>query len=466
MGSKPSVAVRSKSATVFIDMAAAPGVVADFGSAAKPMKSTIPEDNFKFMPWAPWGTSNNLLPQEMTRDIETCGVLEAIIDGKARFAICEGILPAIMKSEGSKKIVEKILMGTEVNDWLEMNDINSQAFDWARDLYGMGNAMARLIVNGEGNKIHTLRRDDVSEIRYERQDEKSGKISKVYHSACWDRVTGVNDNRIFTIPLIDPMNPLGDLTEKIKSGAKELNYGFRRTSWGKHYYSAAQWYSAYKWVKIAQGVPEMKAAMFENNMRPKYMVIIYKKYWTEAYEDWEDTTDEKREERKNKLYDEIDEFLTGSKNAYKSVYVEGEITLDGKPMQYIDIKPIEDNTKPGELLPDSAAANSEIAIATLWNNAMTGGNQKSGLYGQNEGGSSVREASAMQVVVLENERQKIVRLLNIIKKFNGWDKEHPGLEFIIPGTILTTLDTGGSTKPVINGGAENKKDNGTDKNSN
>lgn len=461
MGSKASVGYRSRSGSVFIDMAAAPGVVADFGSPAKRLTSTIPEENFQFMPWAPWGISNNLLPQEMTRDIETCGVLEAIIDGKARFAMGEGIAPAIVKSEGSKKIVESILLGTEVNDWMEMNDINTQGFDWHRDLYGMGNAMARLIVNREGNKIHTLRRDDVSETRKMRQDPSTGKITHVFHSACWDRVTGANDNRIFKLPLVNELNPLEDLTEKIKNGAKELNYGFRRTAWGKHYYSAAQWYAAYKWVKIAQGVPEMKAAMFENNMRLKYKVIIYKDYWTNAFEDWEDVDDKTREARKNTLYDEIDAFLTGSKNAYKSIYVEGEYTLDGEAKQYIDIVPIEDSTKPGELLPDSAAANSEIAIANLWNNAMTGGNQKSGLYGQNEGGSSVREASTMQVIVLENERQKIVRLLNIVKKFNGWDKTYPGLEFIIPGTILTTLDTGGSTKPVINGGAapgDSKKD--------
>lgn len=462
---KASVGFRSKSGSIFIDMAAAPGTTGDFGSPAKRLTSTIPEDQFVYMPWAPWGISNNLLPQEMTRDIETCGVLEAIIDGKSRFAICEGPVPAIMKADGAKKVVEKILMGTEVNEWMERNDIYTQAFDWASDLYAYGNAMARLIPNMEGTKIHTLRRDDVSEIRYAKQNPANGKIERVYHSACWDRVTGPNDNRIFSLPLIDPTDPLEDIKLKVAAGVKEMNYGFKRTARGKHYYSAAQWYAAYKWVKIAQGVPEMKAAMFENNMRIKYKVVIYKEYWANAFEDWEDVNDNERETRKNTLYDEIDSFLVGSKNAYKSIYVEGEYSLDKSiKLAYIDIEPIDDRTKEGELLPDSAAANSEIAIATLWNNAMTGGNQKSGLYGQNEGGSSVREASTMQVIVLENERQKIIRLLNIVAKFNGWTEQYPGLEFIIPGTILTTLDTGGSTKPVINGGADNKNNNGTDKN--
>lgn len=461
MANRSHMITRSKSGSVFIDMAAAPGVVGDFGSPAKQMKSTIPEDQFEFMPWAPWGV-NNLLPQEMVVDIETCGVLDAIIDGKARFALCEGIVPAIMKADGAKKVVESILIDGEIVDWLEMNDHFFQCFGLMRDQFGIGNAAVRLILNGAKDKVHTFQRDDITEIRFERQDKTTAKINHCYHCANWELATGPNDNRILKIPLLDPKHPYDDLVQKRDAGATEFNYTFRYPSWRKHYYSMPLWYAAKKWVKIAQGVPEMKAAMFENNMRLKYMVVIYQQYWASAFEDWDDVDDQERETRKNTLYDEIDAWLVGSKNAYKSIYVDGTYTLDGKPQKFIDIVPIEDTTKAGELLPDSAAANSEIAIATLWNNAMTGGNQKSGLYGQNEGGSSVREASAMQVIVLENERKNIMRLMNMIKKFNGWDKTNPGLEFIIPGTILTTLDTGGTSKPVVTGGAENKKENGTD----
>lgn len=453
MGNKSPVAYRRGSGSMFIDMAAAPGVVGSFGTPAKEFKSTIPEDLMAYMPWSPWGT-NNLLPQQMVRDIETCGVLSAIIDGKARFGLCEGLVPAIMKADGAKKVVDKILIDGEINDWLEMNNHFFECFAWMKDQFAFGNGAARIILNGGRDKVFSFQRDDITETRYEKQDPSTGKIKRLYHSANWDKVVNEKDNRIFSIPLLDPSNPLKDLQEKAAAGVVEMNYTFRYPGWGKHYYSMPLWYAAMKWVKIAQGVPEMKAAMFENNMRLKYEVVIYKEYWSQAFEDWEDIGDEEREQRRNTLFDEIDAWLVGSKNAYKSIYVDGEYTLDGIAKQYIKINPIEDSTKQGEYLPDSAAANSEIAIATLWNNAMTGGNQKSGLYGQNEGGSSVREASAMQVIVLENERKNIMRLFNMIKYFNGWNKAYPGLEFIIPGTILTTLDTGGTSKPVVTGGAE------------
>lgn len=449
------IAYRSNSCTVFIDMAAAPGASDNFGGPARKLESTIADDMMHMMPWANWG-ANNLLPQQMIVDIETCGILNAIIDGKARFAMCEGIVPVKMRTEGGSKVIEKIYDDAELVDFLEMNNHFFQVFGWMKDMIGFGNAATRFMLNAEKNKIVLFQRDDITEIRYQKQDPTTGKIAKLYYSACWNLVAGPNDNRIFDIPLLDQNNPLKDLQEKAAAGIVEHTMTFRYPGWGKHYYPIPLWYPTYKWVKIAQGVPEMKAAMFENNMRLKYKVTIFKEYWSHAYEDWEDVEDAERETRRNTLFDEIDRWLVGSKNAYKSIYVDGDYTLDGKEKQFIKIEPIEDTTKIGELLPDSAAANSEIAIGMLWNNAMQGGNQKSGLYSQNEGGSSVREATAMQVIIHELERKNVQRVMNVIKYFNGWNKDYPGLEFIIPGTILTTLDTGGSTKPVVTGGATDK----------
>lgn len=459
-----AIGFRERSGTMFIDMAAAPGSSDNFGSPARKPKATIPEDRLKFMPWASWGT-NNLLAQEMITDIETCGLLNAIIDGKARFGLCEGIVPAIVKYDGSKRVIEKLVDDPEIIDFLEMNNQFFQAFGWMKDLCGFGSGVARFMLNGKRDKIVRFQRDDITETRFEKKDPSTGKISNLFYSACWDLVTSDMDNRIFKVPLLDPNNPLDDLRKKAATGVAEHAMTFRYPGWGKHYYSVPLWYAAYKWVKIAQGVPEMKAAMFENNMRIKYMVVIYDKYWENAFEDWEDVDDKTRETRRNTLYDEIDKWLTGSKNAFKSIFVDGKFDdISGKSHQYIEIKPIEDNTKAGELLPDSAAANSEIAFAMMWNNAANGGNQKNNLYSENTGGSNIREATAMQVIIHELERKNIQRVMNVIKYFNGWNVTHPGLEFIIPATILTTLDTGATSKPVMTGGVDTKKEdtNGAD----
>lgn len=459
-----AIGIGSSGETYFINMAAAPGT-GEKATAGK-MRATIPDDKLRFMPWSPWG-ANNLLPQEMTVDVETCGILSAIIDGKARFAMCDGIRPVIMKldEKTGKQVIEKYVDAAEIIDFLRLNNHYFHTYAWMKDLFGMGNGVVRFMLNGGRDQIVSFQRDDITEVRYEKKDER-GKIKNLYYSGVWNLVVGEKDNRIFTVPLLDWNNPVKDLKDRAKEGNGEFAMTFRYPGWGKHYYSIALWYAAYKWVKIAQGVPEMKAAMFENSMRLKYMVIIFEQYWQDAYANWDDMTDKEKETARNELYDQIDSCLVGARNSHKTLFVDGKLSLDGKPQPYIEVKAIEDSTKNGEYLPDSAAANSEIAFAMLWNNGLQGGNQKSGLYEQNQGGSNVREAGMMQTIIHEFERKVIQYVMDVVKYFNGWDKKYPGLEFIIQATVLTTLDTGSSSKSVNTGGIEDKKeDNGTNKNS-
>lgn len=94
-----------------------------------------------------------------------------------------------------------------------------------------------------------------------------------------------------------------------------------------------------------------------------------------------------------------------------------------------------------------------------FNNAIIGGNQASGLYEQSQGGSNVRESVMLQVMLHELERQNVRRVMMVIAYFNGWKKKYPGLDFIIPATLLTTLDTGSSTKTAVTGPAKVKPDN-------
>lgn len=403
-----------------------------------------PKDlNFNY-PWAMWG-DNNLLPKEMAQDIECCGVLSSVIDGKSRFGLGRGILPCYtqIKKDGTEEITD-VVQDAEILDFLDANDDFTQCLGWFKDLNGIGNGLARFVLQKDRKKIATLLRDDVTEMRYEIMDNYA-RINNVYLSAWWEYVADKNSQYLITIPLLDKNNPFQDL--KNRTSGYEFALSFRYPAWNRRYYSMPLWYSAYKWVKIAQGVPDMKAALFQNNMRIKYMVVIYERYWTTAYGDeWQDYTDKQQEQKRQELYDDIDKFLVGSENAYKSIFVNGYFDkITGKNTQDIEITPIEDNTKQGELLPDAAAANAEISFAMLWNPAIFGGTQPSGPYTNSQGGSNVRESSLLQVMVAGFERYQIRRIMNVVKKYNGWD---PKIQFMIPTSVLTTLDTGGSSKNV------------------
>jgi hypothetical protein len=426
-----------------------------------PIKATIPENLQPSMPWSPWG-KNNLLPMEMTVDIETCGILNAIIDGKARFAMCNGIVPVITKRDekNGQLVIEKYITDNEITDFLDMNNAFFHLYGWMKDLNGYANGVARFGVNRKKDrKIVLFQRDDVTEFRYEKKNAK-GIIDNIYLSAEWDKVRGVDDKRVFSVPHLNPNNPFEDLAKKAaESSRTEFAMTFKYPGWNKHYYSVPLWYAAYKWVKIAQGVPEMKAAIFENSMHVKYIVIIHDSYWAKAFPlEWEGYTPEQRLEKKKLVYDDIDKWLVGAKNAYKSIFTEGYRDHDGKTWAEIEIKSIEDNQKDGKLLPDSAAANSEIAFAMLFNPAIIGASLPSGPYTNSQGGSNVRESVLMQIILHELERQYIRRIMMVPAHFNGWKKKYPGLDFIIPATTLTTLDTGAGSKPVVTGNTKTEPD--------
>lgn len=434
--------------------------------------ATDPKDNSISTKWAPWG-QNNLAPQEMIRDIESCGILNSIIDHQARFALGDGLQWAYTRRDNTGKlIIEELCSEPEILDFMKMNNHYFHEFGWMKDQIGFANGVVRFSI-GNDLKINLFQRDDITEMRYGKLNK--GVIPNIFLSAQWDQSPKKEDGSLIDVPLLDYRYPLVDLIKRKKRG-NVVAYTFKYPGWGKKYYSYPLWYSNLKWVKIAQSIPEMKAAIYTNSMRPKYIITIYDQFWDNVFID--DSTKKTLAEytqaeitaKKNEVYDQIDEYLSGAANAGKAIFTDGKLDMvNGKGLNFIDIKTIDDTTKDGGYLPDSAAANSEIAFSMRYNPAILGATMPSGPYTNSQGGSSVRESVAMQVITHEPERQNIYSIYRLIRDFNGWDKTYqkPGLQLepIIPATILTTLDTGAGTKPITlgatPGGNQNPQNNGT-----
>jgi hypothetical protein len=198
----------------------------------------------------------------------------------------------------------------------------------------------------------------------------------------------------------------------------------------------------------------MKTAMFNNQMTIKYLVTISGAYWKRVHKKWDSFTVEKRKEIMDTKLDEIDKYLSGNENQYKSIFANSYIDpVTKQEIADIKIEVLDDKVKDGKLLPDSAAANSEILFALQINPALFGAGQPQGAYANNAGGSNIRESSMVQLMLLEWERRQNLKTFNVVKKYNGWDKrlETGGkrLVFRYPSGLLTTLDTGKSTKPEV-----------------
>lgn len=445
--------VMSASSAVIFDMhryAAKPMAVADTNP---PSSDTVPsETGIDSINYSKWG-DDNLLPKTMVEDIKSCGILTGGIDTKIRFGLGTGPEPYKLVSKGVDGQEELApINDPEIADWMSENNIYASCFGWMQDLVGLGQDLTRLKYNRAGTKIGLMWRHDVAEMRLQKKDSK-GQIKKVYLSADWDK--GVQNDGLITLDLIPSVGPRAYLGEYKENQLRSKEFAFitRLPDWLKHYYSDPKWLSARKWVEIAKNVPAMKAAMFENNIRLKYKVVIMEEYWENRFPDWDDADEKKCEGYRSQVYDEIDSFLVGSENAYKSIFVDGKFMAGAdKRFEYIDIVPIKDETKQGELLPDSAAANFEILFSIGMSPALIGMNVLGGgQYGGGAGsGSDIREAALVQMMIQSFERQSISRKLDLVSHVNGWKQRHANMVWRFPGLVLTTLDKGKSAEPVNN----------------
>jgi hypothetical protein len=465
---------RTTGGVVFFDMARFDiKAVAAFGDTETPA-DTRPDETIDTqsdiigstaIKYSPWGT-DNMQPKRLLDDIKACGVLNGGIHAKIRLGIGRGVEPMLLKMRtGDGKEELEPVMDAEIEEWMEENDLQTSAYGWFLDLTGLGQDIARLKYNKGGTKIGLCRRHDVSEMRYQVKNTK-GQLSKVYLSGSFN-TGGVPVSRsssveasastadLITLDLLPQYGPVAYLKnfKEAQLRSKEFAMVTRLPDWARHYYSDPLWYAARDWVSIAKGVPKMKAAMFENNMRLKYKVIIHEDYWFDYVDGWESMDEKGQEAQRNKLYDAIDNYLVGAENAYKSIFIDGKGDVqEGKMFGMIDIVSIDDNTKQGELLPDSAAANIEILFALMMNPALMGASSFGKGYGGGAGsGSDIREATMVQIMIQEFERQSVSKKLNLVSRINGWKAKYPELVWRFPGMVLTTLDKGKSTESMIAG---------------
>jgi hypothetical protein len=422
------------------------------GDDAKSFSDTAPKNELTAVAWSKWG-DNNDLPKRMADDIENTGVLNAALEAKSRIAVGKGLMPFLltgMDPDGKEQL--EFCFDNEILDWLELNQINEFAFDKAYDRNAYGWNVSKLLFNRGGTKINRIMRHDVYEARLQRKDEQF-RINNVYLSGDWSKAgTAFDATKMAKIALLQDGRELERLMNK--GTAKEFAITNRRVRDGRQYYPMPLWYAARLWVNVARQVPAAKKAMFENQLRLTYIITVNNSYWERVYgSEWANYTPADKAAKQQELYDMIDETLTGTDKWFKSITAGKVVDHNGKEIKDIEIEVVDDKMKDGQLLPDSSAANSEIIFSLMMNPALMGNGQPGGPYSNNAGGSNVRESYLVQLMLMEAERKEIARELSIVAQVNGWSQKHnqenQRLVFRYPSGLLTTLDTGKSTKGEV-----------------
>ncbi|MDR6565459.1 hypothetical protein [Chitinophaga ginsengisegetis] len=402
--------------------------------------------------WASWGASNRR-PSEYAAYFRNTGVLSGGVDIIARIAMGQGVLPMqVVSRDDEGKEVLKTVDDTEITTWLTNNNIGAFCYATIMDVIKTGHCFSQAVTNGDRSKVNRLKRTDPAKCRFGRYNT-DGRIEHLYMSNRWGAgATSWDDNIVKRIPLLDRDAPLLDLLAddgSLKTIPVEFAISSNYPLFDTDYYVDAPWWSGRQWADIAMKVPEMKAVMFNNQMTIKYFITIDNQYWSTRWPGWGGFTDAQKTAYRKQAMRELDDFLSGNQNAYKSLISGSRSVPDSdKTIPFIQVTALDDKIKDGKLLPDSAAANSELLFTLILNPSLLGVDMPGGMYSGGKGGSNIREAFLAQLLIRELERSFVVKPLMVVATINGWVERYPGLTFRFPNHYLTTLDSGKNAEPI------------------
>ena len=428
-----------------------------------------------------WGEDNRF-PQNIETVMKYCGIGKAGLDWKARALYGGGIVPGIvigMDPVTKEEVFEPLNRVTykDVYNFIEHRSFTRFLVEYLQDWVWYGNCFPELVFDMNGKKITNIVHQESCDCRYQQMDDK-GKIKSVYISKLWGAaddawvkfdpekkmlgitanpktVTKANMKFIKTIPCIDmydDLNSLNQIAETFKPGKilKSAILPVNYPSTNKTYYQLVPWDGARLagWVEIACKVPSILKSLYNKAFNIKYHIEIPDSYFPEKYgtEEWEKMLEPARTEAKKQLLQEMNEFLMGDKNAYKTfVSFFGITPHEKKEYGQIKISVIDQKNTTDKDLVTSSAADLQILISMQVNPTIFGAGTV-GTGSQRSGGSDIRESFLVYNAQLALERQLLLAPLYLISEYNAWGE---GIKFKFRDTVLTTLDTGAGTKKTV-----------------
>jgi len=381
----------------------------------------------------PWGESNDM-PNIVVTKAEGCEIVASNLLFNTSVAYGLGIKPMIKAADGTL---------TECTDpnvlaFLETNDIDSWYLEQMNDIVTFHQPFSEIILDKAGANVVQLRSKEAMYSRWGVMDPATGNIVKHYYSAKW--ADGAKETEITETDVLDRYDPFTDLTLRAKS-IKRFIVPVNMPSPGRPYYPMPAWWSIFTsgWYDFLAMIPAFKTTLMKNKLSLKYIVYISDKYWVEVLkEKGVDSSDiEKVKAVKNSEKKRITDFLKndtskgGGIMALKKMVASGNSVIEEK---YIEIVELKNDLKGGEYLEDSQEATSIICYAQSIHPNMIGA-----VPGKNSGSSSgtdKRELMQIKQSLMTVFRQRPIRVLNLIKKFNRWPAE---LVWVIQDFNFTTL---------------------------
>lgn len=387
----------------------------------------------------PWG-ANNTGPQDFYNkkylkngaSVGGINILKSGLHGNGFRLIKEDV-----DAKGNLVIKNELLKNQpDIRLFVRDNKLNKYWYEKITDQALFNISFTEHIVSMNGEKIVRVKRHQACHCRYAKRDD-NGLIPYVYINSDWNTA---NEKYTSRLPYMDPSLTAQEIKEycKVKNIKNFMTSSFYPLV-DENFYPKADWHAVDRsgWIDVANSVPELKQAIFENQLHFKHIVYISDFYFESFYkEEWDDFDAEKRQNMREELAAAIDDHMSGNKAGGRSLTAPIFDDATGKPVKGIIIEPVDNKLKDGSYLPDASAANSEILFAIGVNPAIIGAGTPGG---SNLGGSgsNIREAYTVLSASLAPKRVYVLDDFELWRDFNGWDAD---LEATFPTINLTTLD--------------------------
>ena len=320
--------------------------------------------------------------------------------------------------------------------------------------------VSAIILNKKGDRIVAVRHKEACYCRF--TQSKNGRSEYVLY-ANWRNA--LEPENIEVIPLLDELDPLGDLQERMglkgQSGQVKSRQGgngprtkarvfaivTRFPTAGCQYYPVP-YYSAIfrdKWYDISRLIAIGKMSKLRNHAAIPYLVEIHNDYWRGIFKEEHITNQEDQKKRKLQEKEKIKSFISGIENSGK-LWVAGYYTTpDGKEVNMVKITRIDTSKDGGDYSDDIAESNNMQCYADNIHPNLVGATP--GKSQTNNSGSDKRELFTLKQSIEKAFHDLMETVHWVVIYFNHWeDKVYPD----VPLIMLTTLDENKDAKKVSN----------------
>ncbi|WP_285055139.1 hypothetical protein [Pedobacter ginsengisoli] len=397
---------------------------------------------------APWGEDNNFPQDVIERALKDLGLL-SLLDKKGRLLQGREVIAVqLVWNEDKKDYDTQRINDLAINGFLAGRKFKRYWREACVDFTWFHNVFPDIIKDKSEDKIAYLGTHDAAWCRWGLQND-DGDIDTCYVSAQWPDAKADDDTKVMTYPVLDPYSH--SMVEDFReSKDKRAVYPANYPSPGQAYYPLAPWtqYLFSEWCDIKAKIPKWKKTLMEKVLSAKYILTIPVTYWAQRFDDWAKLTPAEKKAKKKEVVKEINDKLTGIDNAGATIL--SEIGFDdlGKEIPAFKIIPIDNILKDGQYLEDSQEAVQYMLQCLDLDPTIVGNGPGRGKDAGS--GSDKRVAFNILVALLQPYRDVILEPLYFVAEYNGWDKTHPGLRFVVLEVELETLDKSHKTAVVPN----------------